>query len=182
MDTLILGLLLLKSRTIYEIRKTLSSGMQLLYSCSTGSIQAALKKLVANAYVTVEEVKENGRTKKEYTITATGRVYFEQWINSEFSIDSNRNPELTKFYFMGFSREELRKERLERHIENLRNAYDCLCMVYEEGKKKVVPKKDEDVFKYQLLTVKYGIDSAAFQLEWFQNTMKDLFAQENILL
>ena len=47
MDTLILGLLLLKSRTIYEIRKTLSSSMQLLYSCSTGSIQAALKCLEA---------------------------------------------------------------------------------------------------------------------------------------
>lgn len=180
MDTLILGLLLLKSRTIYEIRKTLSSSMQLLYSCSTGSIQAALKKLVSNSYVTIEEVKENGRTKKVYTITDAGRAYFEQWINSEFSIDSNRNPELTKFYFMGFSKEELRKERLKKHIENLKNAYDCLCLVYEEGKKKVVPKEQEDIFRYQLLTVKYGIDSAAFQLKWFEDTMKDLFTEENI--
>lgn len=181
MDNLILGLLLLKSRTIYEIRKMLSSSsMQLLYSCSTGSIQAALKKLVANTYVTSEEVKEHGRKKKLYTITEAGRVHFEQWINTEFSIDSNRNPELTKFYFMGFSKEEFRKERLEKHIDNLRKAYECLCMVYEEGKKTVAPKEYEDVFRYQLLTVKYGIDSAAFQMEWFENIMKDLFAEENI--
>ena len=180
MDTLILGLLLLKSRTLYEIRKTLGSSMQLLYSCSTGSIQAALKKLVTKNYATIEEVKEKGRTKKVYTITDSGRVYFEQWINSEFSIDSNRNPELTKFYFMGFSKEELRKERLEKHIENLRNAHDCLCLVYEEGKKNIVPKDYEDVFRYQLLTVKYGMDSAAFQIKWFEDTMKDLFAEEDI--
>lgn len=175
MDTLILGLLLLKSRTIYEIRKTLGSGMQLLYSCSTGSIQAALRKLVANAYVTSEEVIENGRTKKVYTITDAGRVYFEQWINSEFSMDGNRNPELTKFYFMGFSREELRKERLEKHIENLKNAYNSLSLVYEEGKKRVVSKELEDVYRYQLLTVKFGRDSAAFQLKWFEDTMKELW-------
>ena len=179
MDTLILGLLLLKSRTIYEIRKVLSSSsMQLLYSCSTGSIQAALRKLVANTYVTIEEVKEHGRTKKVYTITDAGRVYFEQWINSEFSIDSNRDPELTKFYFMGFSKEEFRKERLEKHIDNLRKAYECLSMVYEEGNKMVAPKEYEDVFRYQLLTVKYGIDSAAFQMKWFENTMKDLYAED----
>lgn len=181
MDTLILGLLLIKGRTIYEIRKLLSSsGMQLLYSCSTGSIQAALKKLVTNSYVTIEEVKEQGRTKKLYTITDAGRAYFEQWINTEFSIESNRNPELTKFYFMGFSKEELRKERLKKHIDNLRKAYECLCMVYEEGKKEVVAKENEDVFRYQLLTVRYGMDSAAFQIKWFENTMKDLFGEEKL--
>lgn len=53
-------------------------------------------------------------------------------------------------------------------------------MVYEEDKKTVVPKEYEDVFRYQLLTVKYGIDSAVFQMKWFENTMKDLFAEENI--
>lgn len=178
MDTLILGLLLLKSRTIYEIRKLLSSSsIQLLYSCSTGSIQAAIKKMVVNAFVTIEEVKENGRTKKVYTITDAGREYFEQWINSEFSISNNHNPELTKFYFMGFSKEEFRKERLEKHIDNLKEAYECLRMVYEEGKKTVAPKEYEDVFRYQLLTAKYGMDSAAFQIQWFENTMKDLWSE-----
>ncbi|MDD6038547.1 MAG: PadR family transcriptional regulator [bacterium] len=176
MDTLILGLLLLKDRTLYEIRKLLSSSsIQLLYSCSTGSIQAAIKKLVTNAYVTAEEVEEHGRTKKVYTITDAGRAYFEQWINSEFSMESNRNQELTKFYFMGFSKEEFRRERLENHVENLKKAYECLRVVYEEGKKTVAPKELEDVFRYQLLTAKYGMDSAAFQIKWFEETMKELW-------
>ena len=43
MENIILGLLLLKNRTIYELRKRINDGLNLMYSCSTGSIQAAIK-------------------------------------------------------------------------------------------------------------------------------------------
>ena len=44
MDKLILGLLLLKGRTIYELRDRIAEGMEMMYSASIGSIQAAIKK------------------------------------------------------------------------------------------------------------------------------------------
>lgn len=175
MDTLILGLLILQGKTIYEIRKILSSSMQLMYSCSTGSIQAALKKLIKNNYVVIEETIKNGRKKKIYNITSLGKEYFDQWINSDFSIETNRNSELTKFYFMGLSNENLREKRLKKHIENLKKAYNSLCVVYEECKKKTIPKGYEDIYKFQLYTIKYGMDSALFQLKWFEESMKEIF-------
>ncbi len=69
MENLILELLLLQRRTIYEIRKKLAANMDLLYSCSTGSIQAALRKLLVNGGVQINEVMEGGKTKKYYEIT-----------------------------------------------------------------------------------------------------------------
>lgn len=178
MDTLILGLLILQSRTIYEIRKILSTSMRLLYSCSTGSIQAALRKLSTNNYVKIVEIVENGRGKKVYSITEEGKEYFDNWVNSDFSLDANKNSEMTKFYFMGLSNKETRKERLDKHIENLKKAYDALSVVYEEGKKKLSTIENNDVFLYQLYTVKYGMDSALFQLKWFEESMNEILNNE----
>ena len=39
MENIILGLLLLQSRTIYQLRKRINDGLNLMYSCSMGSIK-----------------------------------------------------------------------------------------------------------------------------------------------
>lgn len=64
MDNIILGLLLLQSRTIYQLRERIDKGLNLMYSSSTGSIQAAIKKLLNSGYIDFEETVENGRRKK----------------------------------------------------------------------------------------------------------------------
>ena len=46
MDNIILGLLLMCNRTIYQLRDRISKGINLMYSSSMGSIQAAVKKLL----------------------------------------------------------------------------------------------------------------------------------------
>ena len=87
MENIILGLLLLQSRTIYQLRKRINNGLNLMYSCSTGSIQAAIKKLLRSGYISVKEINENGKLKKLYSITADGKKQFDLWVNSP--IDSN---------------------------------------------------------------------------------------------
>lgn len=64
MENIILGLLMLQSRTIYELRKRINNGLNLMYSCSMGSIQAAIKKLLKNGLISVNETKQNGKLKK----------------------------------------------------------------------------------------------------------------------
>ena len=73
MDNIILGLLLLQSRTIYQLRERISQGLNLMYSSSMGSIQAAVKKLLNNKHISYKEVVENGKYKKIYSITDRGR-------------------------------------------------------------------------------------------------------------
>ena len=102
MEHIILGLLLLSSRTIYQLRERIHKGLNLMYSSSMGSIQAAVKKLLKNGYISYEEAVENGKYKKIYSITDNGKQYFFQWINSPLEIQNAKNPELAKVYFMGF--------------------------------------------------------------------------------
>ena len=65
MDNIILGLLLLHNRTIYQLRERIEKGLHLMYSSSMGSIQAAVKKLLRCGYISYEEVVENGKYRKD---------------------------------------------------------------------------------------------------------------------
>ena len=69
MAYLILGLLMLRSLTIYDIKNTLEKKISPFYSASFGSIQTAVKKLLANQYVGFTQKVEHGRNKKEFFIT-----------------------------------------------------------------------------------------------------------------
>ena len=64
MDNIILGLLILESRTIYRLRERIKKGMDLMYSSSMGSIQAAIKRLLDRGYISYSERVENGKYKK----------------------------------------------------------------------------------------------------------------------
>jgi hypothetical protein len=48
MENIILGLLLMCNRTIYQLRDRIDKGIKLMYSSSMGSIQEAIKKLLNN--------------------------------------------------------------------------------------------------------------------------------------
>ena len=78
MDNIILGLLLLQSRTIYQLRKRINEGLSLMYSCSMGSIQAAIKKLLQSGYIKVSEIEEKRPCVREkaYSIVLTVLYFF----------------------------------------------------------------------------------------------------------
>ncbi len=63
-----------------------------MYSSSMGSIQAAVKKLLNYEYISYEEAVENGKYKRVYSITHSGKLYFFEWINSHLEIQNIRNP------------------------------------------------------------------------------------------
>ena len=133
MDNLILGLLILHPRTIYQLRKRIEEGMQLMYSCSTGSIQAAIKKLLKNGDISIEETIENGRRKKIYCITNKGRETFQQWVDETFITEAPKNAELAKIYFMGFSDENHREERVKKHMRELQGIFAKLDKICQNG-------------------------------------------------
>lgn len=171
MEYIILGLLLLQSRTIYQLRKRINAGLNLMYSCSMGSIQAAIKKLLKNEYITFQETNENGRLKKLYIITNNGKKYFNYWINSPFEKETTKNPELCKIYFMGFTEIKNRKSLIENHISYLKIIYSDLDKICQEGERNHLALKN-DIFFYQLQTAKYGRDLMLFNINWYTNILK----------
>ena len=116
MDYMILGILLLGNRTIYQLRERVNKGLHLMYSSSMGSIQAAVKKLQSGGFIRYEETVENGKYKKIYSITESGKQHFSEWVNSPIEAYGTKNPELGKVYFMGFSEEKNRKRNLEKYL------------------------------------------------------------------
>lgn len=174
MENIILGLLILSSRTIYQLRERIAKGLNLMYSSSMGSIQAAVKKLLNCGYIQYEEVVENGKYKKIYSITDSGRKHFFEWVNTPMSIQSSKNPELAKLYFMGFSAEENREEILERYILQLQEQYHILDVICKDGENISIPDEHKDIGFYQLEAARYGRDFMLFNMEWYQKLLNEM--------
>ncbi len=173
MDHLILGLLLLSSRTIYQLRERIAKGLNYMYSSSMGSIQAAVKKLLHCGYVQYEEAVEKGKYKKIYSITDSGKQHFFQWVNAPMSIQNSKNPELAKLYFMGFSAEESRPEILVQYISQFKEQYHALDAICRDWENSSMPDEYKDIGFYQLAAARYGRDFMLFNMEWYQKLLKE---------
>ena len=171
MDNIILGLLLLSSRTIYQLRERIDKGLNMMYSSSMGSIQAAIKKLLNCGYIQYEEAVENGKYKKIYSITDSGKQNFIEWVST---IQSSKNPELAKLYFMGFSTKEKREAGLQEYISKLKEQYDVLNAICKEAENVKVPDEDKDILHYQLTAARYGKDFMKFNIEWYQKLLDEM--------
>ena len=174
MDNIILGLLILQSRTIYQLRERINKGLNIMYSSSMGSIQAALKKLMRNGYINYKEIVENGKYKKVYSITDDGKKYFIEWVNTPIKSEHTKNPELAKLYFMGFSDKSKRIENIENYILDLNKQYQSMMFIHEDGKKFKASEETKDIIKYQLLSAKYGMDILKFNLDWYSQVLENM--------
>lgn len=169
MDYIILGLLLLSRRTIYQLRERIEKGIDLMYSSSMGSIQAGIKKLLSSGLIDCEEAIENGKLKKYYSINQIGQEYFFDWINEPLKEQAPKNPELVKLYFMGFADKNNQRKNIEKHIEFLKQKHAVMSALLEDSKSVNVPSDKQDILKFQIASAVYGKDLIKFNIIWFEN-------------
>lgn len=112
--------------------------------------------------------------KKYYCITASGAEYFNAWVNTPIDIGTAKNPELSKIYFMGFAKKEIRIKLLEKHLADLKNMHSNFDKICNEGEILSNKMQNNDIFFYQLQTAKYGRDLIKFNIEWYTHLLKDL--------
>lgn len=103
-------------------------------------------------------VFENGKYKKIYSITDSGKQNLIEWVSTPMEIQSSKNPELAKLYFMGFSTKEKREAGLQEYISKLKEQYDVLNAICKEAENVKVPDEDKDILHYQLTAARYGKD------------------------
>lgn len=176
MNDLILGLLMMKSMTSYEIRKSIQNGLNQLSSDSMGNIHASIKKLLQNKYVEVVETIENGKFKKVYTITQEGKTYFVTWVNLPFDSIQSRNPELKKLFFMALSNRDTRKKRIQEYIDLVKTEKQKLELLYEHSLSifNTLPDEHKEIWFFQMETLEYGLDSYQFEIDWYQKLLRKL--------
>ena len=169
MEKVILGLLILNNLTLYEINQIFKQGISMFYSASYGSLQVALKNLLKRSQVVFDEKVENGRNKKEYSITAAGRQSFYEWMLEEVPINKLEVTALSKVYFLGLIENPAQKKQIIQEIVNKIEQVQGELDGLNEGLSQVkVPASYEDVFAYQLKTLDYGRQAHLFAREWFQ--------------
>ena len=205
MDKLILGLLMIKHFTVYEIRQVMRQNFSSMCSDSLGSIQAALKKLSQQGAVTYSEYVEKGKMKKEYAITASGRFLFLEWLKTPIDMSKNKNMDLGKFLFMGYlpKKEQLQMldltiEGLEVEVQEFEAVKDAIRFTEEQEKVKAYLEQNSHLAKelietsqaadlaesisqigyFEIKTLEFGLDSARFQLDWFTKLRQQLAENE----
>ena len=205
MDKLILGLLMIKHFTVYEIRQVMRQNFSSMCSDSLGSIQAALKKLSQQGAVTYSEYVEKGKMKKEYAITASGRFLFLEWLKTPIDMSKNKDMDLGKFLFMGYlpKKEQLQMldltiEGLEVEVQEFEAVKDAIRFTEEQEKVKAYLEQNShlatelietsqaadlaesisQIGYFEMKTLEFGLDSARFQLDWFTKLRQQLAENE----
>lgn len=199
MDKIILGILMLRRMTAYEIRNIIKNNFKSMCSDSLGSIQSALKKLFELKMVTYEELVEKGVNKKRYAITDVGQEALIEWIKIPVDTSKTKNLDFGKLLFMGYVSKSVRKKLIDKIILSLESEYAELKKLkesivaeeeiatlenylftdieYEERIRRLnngndISENIKEISKFTLATLDYGIDMTVFNIEWFKKLKK----------
>jgi PadR family transcriptional regulator AphA len=175
MDYVILGLLILRSQTLYELNTAFKQGISLFYSASYGSLQATIKNLLKNGLIEFEEKVDNGRNKKEYSITARGQAAFFQWMCGEIQTSKLEVTALSKVYFLGLIDSTQQKKAILGDIIQKIEAVEAELAVMDQVIQKIkVPDAYLNILEYQVKTLDYGIQAHRCAKEWFVALLDNL--------
>lgn len=201
MDKIILGILMLRRMTTYEIRNVIKNNFKSICSDSLGSIQIALKKLFELGMVTCEELVEKGVNKKRYSITDIGQETLMEWLKVPIDTSKTKNMDFGKILFMGYVPKENQKELIDKIILSLEEEYVSLKAVkdsinaeeeraefekylltdieYQDrisglNESNNIAQNINEISKFTLATLDYGIDMAAFNIAWFKKLKENI--------
>ncbi|GAA1055339.1 hypothetical protein GCM10017608_24600 [Agromyces luteolus] len=177
MGNVILGLLmLLGPQTLYSLNTQFQRGPSLFYRASFGSLQSALRGLVASGYVTVREATESGRNKKIHTITDDGVAAFHDWIRSPLAGGDLEVAALSRLFLLGLVDDADERRDILDHIvaevaRELARLEEFAVALDEQAD--AVPEEYRDVFRYQRATLDYGLMAHRAGLAWFRELAAD---------
>lgn len=178
MANLILGLLMIRNLTIYDIKHTLEKKISPFYSASFGSIQAAIKKLLGLEQIGFTEKVEKGRNKKEYFITPKGCTAFYAWMKEDIPVNKFNNDALVRVFFFGFLSRQERIQLLGSYIERLKNEHKEMATFEKNASAASVPTEQQATYAYQMAALDYGLESTAFEIEWYQSLLEKIEKEE----
>lgn len=179
MEFVILGLLLLRNMSQYDIRNVLQQKVSPFYSASLGSIQAALKKLERNGHIACHDVVENGRRKKLYAVNSLGKQHFMGWMLSPIIPSRLEQDAPTRLFFLGFMTQAERLSIMNEVIALLEATIQQYEAAFIEAKQKAVPEHLNGIAVYQFKTLELGLFYHQSMLEWFGRLAKELEAEQN---
>ncbi|MCK9795331.1 PadR family transcriptional regulator [Isoptericola sp. 4D.3] len=169
MAHVILGLLLLRPQSQYDLVKNFEAAVSLLYSASAGSIRRALETLLAGGLIEVAEVGPGARGRKTYRATGAGREEFHTWMTGPMTGPDAEAAALPRLFFLGLLEPAERADVLPRITARIEKDLGRLEELDERLDVQEVPDELREVFAYQRATLDYGLAASRFALGWFRD-------------
>jgi len=162
LEFIIIGMVLDKPLTGYDIKKYIEDGIGVFYKASYGSLYPSLKKITEKGCLTMFEDEQSGRQKKYYKITEKGKEAFFEWLSNPVDLNDNMNNHLVKVYFFDRLPAETRSRQLQEfELKNLNYLRKLQALEKHFGK-----MEQKDCFYYKLSTLYYGICIVQDNIKW----------------
>jgi DNA-binding PadR family transcriptional regulator len=96
----ILGILINKPMSGYDIKKMFEELFSYFFDASFGTIYPTLGKMEKQGLITKESIAQQGKPNKHmYTITELGKVQFQSYLHSEMQNEVKRSDFMVRLYF-----------------------------------------------------------------------------------
>lgn len=174
MDIVILGFLMIRVLSQYDLKKALGKELSPYYSASLGNIQSALKRLCLLGYCSLEKGVVNGRKKNAYQITDQGRQYFLEQMEREYTDAKFEAESSTRLFFLGLVPKENRLRIVKQTLLFINTKIELFEREKSEEVKKEVRKEYEEIVKFQLKCLNYEWAQCMEAKAFYQTLLNEL--------
>lgn len=163
----ILGMLMKRSYSGYEIKHSLETLFSCFFDASFGTIYPTLAKMEKEGLINKESVQQEGRPNKNlYTITDLGRQEFLNYMNSTLSKEVVRSDLVVRLQFGEHVEADVVKHWLSQAI---RNTEDLLSKLNAD-----LEKYDSKMNRFQRISIDYGIAMNTYKAERLKEALSQL--------
>ena len=167
----VLGFLASHARTGYELKSAVDKSTRFFWAASYGQIYPELKRLEEAGLVEGESEPEDGRRRRAYSLTPSGRQALKDWLTSGEPLHAElRHEGLLRFFFADViePREQLELVRTMREMhERIRGELVAVRPKAEEA-------RDARGQEFPLRTLEHGIAYQDFVVEWCSQLEREL--------
>ena len=164
-DNIVIGIVIHKPLTGYDIKKEVQAGIGNFYKASYGSLYPALKRLTTSGHLSMTEDNSSGRVKKYYVATDIGRGEFMAWLEAPMDMSSGLNAMVIKIYFA----DELLDDKRNRLFSECEMCCNQVLAGLYELEKSLENMPDIDDCYRQLSTLYLGINNLQDTVRWLSH-------------
>lgn len=164
---IILGLLIEKSRTGYEIKQVFETVFSHFYTSSYGMIYPTLKKLEKEGLVEKKVVNQEGKPSKNvYSITDDGVREFNLFLKKDFAPETRESEFMVRMYLGSYADEYMLKEWIQQEIKLKEAAISQLEKNYQNWK---------DVMTFsQKITYEIGLEQYQIEVKILKEKLNEI--------
>ncbi len=162
----ILGFLSFQPMTGYDLKKAFDQSVQHFWPADQSQIYRTLRQLHKAGHINKEVIeREEQLDMKVYGITEAGRDELLTWLRAPLPASDNREPQLIQVYFGAMLTDEQMLGLLRAQVAELDEMLATYRAIYHAATASAAGADPRWVF-YTMLTLEYGIMSAAAVHDW----------------